>query len=266
MDSLILIKSELYLIYKRKLLFYIFSFLFCTNILVTICYSRYNIVYPNENDVNHINSFNFLIHIMLENSIFTFNMIAIFLTIIVFDFKFFNIFYIKKFKLFDVFLSKIIIINCILLFLLLLFFVVNLLFGLFLFDIPKSIFVYGINHSLGFVGSFIYAAKFYFVSFCLFSLLSSLTIFFYTIFNNKILTFSMIFCFLFMQVYFPKFSIIIYQIELKKNIILDDYFYSVITYILLNIFIIFVSYYLFVLIRERKIFQYFYIKLLKKSS
>ena len=69
-----------------------------------------------------------------------------------------------------------------------------------------------------------------------------------------------------MQIYFPKISIIVHQIELKKNIILDDYFYSVITYILLNIFIIFVSYYLFVLIRERKIFQYFYIKLLKKSS
>jgi hypothetical protein len=142
------------------------------------------------------------------------------------------------------------------------FFVVNLLFGLFLFDIPKSIFAYGINESLSFFDFFIYAAKYYFVSFCLFSL----TIFFYTIFNNKILTFSMIFCFLIMQIYFPKISIIVHQIELKKNIILDDYFYSVITYILLNIFIIFVSYYLFVLIRERKIFQYFYIKLLKKSS
>jgi hypothetical protein len=37
------------------------------------------------------------------------------------------------------------------------FFVVNLLFGLFLFDIPKSIFAYGINESLSFFDFFIYS-------------------------------------------------------------------------------------------------------------
>ncbi len=251
----ILIKSDLFLIYKRNLLFYIFIFLLFVNVLFAFLYTRNNIVYPNENDVNHINSLNFIIHIMLENSIFTFNMISIFLAIILFDFKFFKIYYYKKISLKEVFLSKIVFLNFVLLFIILVFCLVNLVLGLILFDVSDLIFVYGKNEPISYFSFFVYVVKYYFICFCSFSLISSMTLFFYTIFSNKILTFSMILCFLIAQFYTPKFSIILHQAQFKKILFEDIYFYKTIAYLLLNFITIFISYFLFTIFREKFLFK-----------
>ncbi|WP_186648390.1 hypothetical protein [Fluviispira vulneris] len=67
-----LLQSELYLIYKRKIYLFYSCIVFIAAALMCVLYIRYNIIYPNKNDLNHLHALNLMSHSMLENTIFHF--------------------------------------------------------------------------------------------------------------------------------------------------------------------------------------------------
>ncbi len=230
--------SDFYILYKRNVFLFLFLFIVFMSFIMLLFYSRYNIIYSDVFDYRHVNSFSFQLFSILENSLFTFNILSIILTLFLFEFEYFNFLYFYAYSEFEIFLSKVIFIFIFIIFYIIFYFLFNLLLGVIFFDVPKSIYVYFYEYPISFFQYFIYSLKYYLALIFLLFLLSSVTLFFYVNFRNKIVTFLFVLFVIIGQLFIPKYSLIIHQINLNKLIITDFKLY-------LSIYFAFIVFFLF---------------------
>lgn len=241
-----LFKSEFYIIYKRNIFYIYIAFIFIASLFSCLLYTRYNIVYPKLDDPNHVFAINLMTHSMLENVIFTFNVVAMSFLLIIFDRSLMNMNFLKGYTDKEIFGAKILTHLSIVMFFLLLFYVFNIILGLVIFDMPKSIHIFGKTEEVSLLFFIVYNVKYLFVFFLTVLYFAFISLFVYLIIDKKSYAFLITLFFVVIQLFFSRFSVSMDQLEIKKFILNDVlYFQRIVIYILVNCILAFICFHVF---------------------